>query len=105
MVIQYVPRHFKVEELVDETTFKKFGNKSFRLLDPRILVSIDRMRKHFNKPIIVNNWKWSKSCQHNYRQWSGLRTSNSPWYSMYSQHTFGRAIDCIIDGISAEEVR
>jgi hypothetical protein len=34
-----------------------------------------------------------------------LRTPESPYYSPYSQHTFGRAFDCIFDGVTAEEVR
>ena len=48
----------------------------------------------------VNNYYWGKN-----REWSGLRTSDSPYYSAFSQHTFGRAADCLFSGISAEEVR
>ena len=37
--------------------------------------------------------------------WSGLRTADSPYFSVTSQHSFGRAVDIIFKDISAEEVR
>jgi hypothetical protein len=48
----------------------------------------------------VNNWKWGGD-----RSWSGLRTVDSPWFSTYSQHSFGRAADCIFKETTAEDVR
>jgi len=38
------------------------------------------------------------------RQWSGLRTNNSPDFSETSQHTFGRASDKLFKDVTAEEV-
>ena len=37
--------------------------------------------------------------------WSGLRTPGSPFYSPFSQHSFGRAADILFGDIAAEEVR
>jgi len=48
----------------------------------------------------VNNYLWGHD-----REWSGLRTSDSPYYSPFSQHTFGRAADCLFADLSAEDVR
>jgi len=39
------------------------------------------------------------------RQWSGLRTNNSPDFSETSQHTFGRASDKLFKLATATEVR
>lgn len=48
----------------------------------------------------INNWMWEGGYE-----WSGLRTPDSPYYSPFSQHTFGRAVDFGLDGMSAQEVR
>ena len=50
--------------------------------------------------IIINNWLWDGD-----REWSGLRTPKSSYYSTYSQHTYGRAFDLVFSDYTAEEVR
>ncbi|HSH50934.1 MAG TPA: hypothetical protein VK982_04340, partial [Bacteroidales bacterium] len=37
--------------------------------------------------------------------WSGIRTSDSSYYSQTSQHTWGRASDKIFKDATAQEVR
>ena len=96
----YTPKYFKIEELVDPETFKLKGEKSLALLDSRILYSIDCIRKFLNKSITINNWATGGN-----RNWSGLRTDKSPDYSKHSQHTYGRAIDFVVRGMSAPEVQ
>ncbi len=97
--IQYKCKHFVIEELVPPQVFKDRGQKAWELLDVRALMTIDALREKFGS-MTINNWKWNGD-----RQWSGLRTSDSPYYSPYSQHSFGRAFDCIFKDISTEEVR
>ncbi len=48
----------------------------------------------------INNYHWNGD-----RQWSGLRTHASMYYSETSQHSFGRAIDAVFSDYTAEEVR
>ena len=95
----YKPKYFKVHELVDHWTYEKYGDGSLKFLDPRILITIDNVRAFLGKPITVNNWKWGGP-----REWSGLRTPKSPYYSRYSQHTHGRAIDFLVSGMTPAEV-
>jgi len=95
----YKCEHFKIQELVPEAVFEARGNKAWELLDPAALFALDQLRDRFG-PITVNNWSIGGP-----RNWSGLRTSGSPYYSPYSQHTFGRAFDCIFSNTTAEEVR
>ncbi|MFQ5543897.1 MAG: hypothetical protein ACE5FY_06050 [Nitrospiria bacterium] len=92
-------RYFKIHELVPPHVFNQRGEKAWELLDTRLLVTLDRLRERYGS-MTVNNYYWGKE-----REWSGLRTKDSPYYSRYSQHTFGRAADCLFKRLSAEEVR
>jgi len=92
-------KHFIIQELVDPVTYNKFGERSWWFIDPDLIKIIDALREEFGSATI-NNWKWGGD-----RSWSGLRTSASPWYSTYSQHSFGRAADIIFKNHEAEEVR
>ncbi len=95
----YKCTHFDIEELVSPQAFKDRGEKAWQLLDENLLIAIDRLREKYGS-MTINNWKWGKP-----REWSGLRTSDSPWYSKYSQHSFGRAADIIFNNVTAESVR
>ncbi|MBW1841810.1 MAG: hypothetical protein JRI75_08440 [Deltaproteobacteria bacterium] len=92
-------KHFAIHELVPRSVFEDRGEKAWELLDDRLLITLDRLRERYGS-ITVNNWYWGKE-----REWSGLRTKESPFYSPYSQHTFGRATDCLFSKVSVEEVR
>jgi len=96
---QYTCKHFIIQELVDPDTYKIRGNKAWQLLDDRLLRTLDNLRERYGS-ITINNWKWNGE-----RKWSGLRTAGSPWHSTYSQHSFGRAADCLFKDITAQEVR
>ena len=95
----YKPLHFSVHELVPQEVYEKWGDKALMFLDDRALITLDALRERYGS-ITVNNWFWGGN-----RQWSGLRTENSPYGSQYSQHRFGRAFDCVFKYTTAEEVR
>ena len=97
--MSYKCAHFAIHELVPEGVYKARGELAWSLMDERVLKTIDRLRERYG-PMTINNYKWGGS-----RSWSGLRTPDSPYFSQYSQHTFGRAIDCLFADISAEDVR
>jgi hypothetical protein len=69
------------------------------LLDERLIKSDQGLRNTFG-PVTINNW-WDGG----ERNWSGIRTPDSPYYSPTSQHTSGRASDKLFSRISAYEVR
>ena len=91
--------HFKIQELVSPGVYKDRGDKAWELLDDRLLMTLDKLRERYG-PIIVNNWANGGD-----RQWSGFRTPGSPFYSKYSQHSFGRAADCLFSRTTAGIVR
>ena len=95
----YKCKHFKIYELVDKETYEIRGDKAWALLDDRLLAFADYLRDEFG-PITINDWEWGGK-----NQWRGVRTSGSPYYRPYSQHSFGRGLDMIFQNITAEEVR
>ena len=95
----YKCRHFKIHELVPPQVYQDRGEKAWELIDDRILRTIDELRERYGS-ITINNYMFGGD-----REWSGLRTQNSPWFSPYSQHTFGRAVDCLFKDADVDKVR
>ena len=95
----YICKHFEIHELVPPSVYEKRGQKAWELLDERALITLDTLRDHFGV-CTVNNYHFGGS-----RKWSGLRTPESPYYSETSQHSLGKAFDCIFKEVTAEEVR
>ncbi len=95
----YKCKYFSITELVSPDVYEARGDKAWSLLDDRALKTLDTIREKFG-PTTVNSWSWNGP-----RKWSGLRTPDSPDYRKYSQHTYGRAFDCIFKDTTAEEVR
>ncbi len=62
-------------------------------------MTLDLLRNKYGS-MTVNNWSYGGN-----REWSGLRTPDSPYFSKYSQHTYGRAADVIFKHVVAEQVR
>lgn len=93
-------KYFKVQELVDKSTWEARGERSIQLIDKAIPMFLDNLREALGRPITINNWHIGGDFN-----WRGLRTPDSPWYSTYSQHSFGRGLDFDVKGMSAEEVR
>lgn len=73
------------------------------LIDSRILAATQYERDLFG-PTYINTW--CNGYDGGIRNWSGLRTPNSPYYSQYSMHT-GKcmAVDTVSPKASAEEKR
>ncbi|BCV28484.1 D-Ala-D-Ala carboxypeptidase family metallohydrolase [Shewanella algae] len=96
----YVCKHFKIYELVDKKHIMIEVKKAWQLFDPRLLKLLDQLRELFDAPITVNNWFWGGQFSNR-----GLRTSASSYYRPYSQHSFGRAVDFDVKGLTADESR
>jgi hypothetical protein len=91
-----------LDEYIPEELYKKYiggEHKLMGMLDERVVKSDQMLRNHFGK-VTINNW-----IHHGPRNWSGLRTEDSPDFSFASQHTFGRASDKLFANATADEVR
>ncbi len=92
---------FKIHELIPQHIFSTYKSYAWKFIDPRLIETIDMLKKYFpNGTITINNYYWGGN-----RKWSGLRTPISPDYSETSQHSFGRAVDCIFSDYDVEAVR
>lgn len=91
--------YFLIQELVPRHVYKDRGQKAWSLFDDRALRTLDTIRRKFGVTV-VNTWHNGGD-----REWSGLRTSESPYGSQYSQHRLGGAFDCIFPHTDAETVR
>lgn len=103
----YKTTYFKAYELVDKTTYTKFGEGSFRFFNVGLLKLIDELRRNLG-PATINNWYWKGESEYDNPstfRWSGLRTPESEWYRTYSRHSHGCAVDMRFTEHSAEEVR
>ena len=97
-------KHFKIEELVSRGVYKKYGNGAWKFLSPQLLLTIDAIREHFNKPMTINDWCFGGNLQQR-----GLRAnkdeivvSKTDYY--ISQHCLGCAVDFNIKGLNSQEV-
>ena len=95
----YTPRFFKAQELVPPEIYNLRKDRSFELIDERVLMTLDNLRLTFGV-CTVNDWLWNGQFSQR-----GLRTPDSEEYSSTSQHSFGRAIDCHFQNYEAQEVR
>jgi len=95
----YKPEFFTIQELVPQHVYDDRRDRAWELLDENMLITLDELRRAFG-PITVNNWHKGKE-----REWSGLRTDQSPYGTIYSQHRFGRAADCIFHDTNIDVVR
>lgn len=93
--------HFKVHELVPRKMYERYGEKAWRYVDVRLIETIDKLKEVFSEgSMTVNNYYWGGK-----REWSGVRTPDSPYYSVGSQHSFGNALDIVWNRYTTKEVR
>lgn len=105
-------KHFKTQELVDEYTFKTFGEHSLEFFNPKALEALDNLWEFLNRiqkcSVVVNNWMWGGELQ-----WRGFRTLEKAIQlkAPKSEHRFepgihlANAFDCSMSSFTAQEVR
>jgi hypothetical protein len=104
----YRPQFFKLEELVCQHVFNKFGEMSWQFLDDKTVVTIDWVRRTLNKPITVNNWKeGGEFDERGLRciQCNLVKTKCIAGQVYVSPHILGRAYDFDVQGMDANDVR
>lgn len=97
--------YFKIQELVCNVVYEKFGERSWKFFDNDLLETLLVIREAIGKPITINNWNnggrfTQRGLRHNL---SRLVTSKKRLY--LSPHIFGKGIDFDVKGMSAPEVR
>lgn len=103
-----ISKHFVMQEFLPPIQYKyimsfpeEARQQMFnRLVDPKIVELAEFYREYFKVPIIVNNWHTGGT--YTLRGW---RPKNCPVGASNSMHKVGKAFDCDIQGLGAEQVR
>lgn len=96
----YTLENFDIREFVPKSIYSDRGIKAVTTIDVNLLIFIDHLREYLDLPITINDYIFGGN-----NQFRGLRTIESKDYSKYSQHSFGRALDFDVKGMTAQEVR
>ena len=90
--------HFALYELIPKDLYKKLKAENrlwlgWMILDDRALITLDKLQEHFGT-CIVNNHNIKTDWLHQEYNYSGYRSHHCSIGTKYSQHRFGRALDC-----------
>jgi hypothetical protein len=101
---QYIPKYLQLQEVLPRDTYYRLEadgklHLGWYFFDERVLWTADKLREMYG-PITVNTWH--KGGLTKYRGW---RPGDSEVGSEYSQHKFGRALDCTFKNSTAETIR
>ena len=104
MTPAYTPRYFQLQEFLPPAIHADLAAsnalwKGWLLIDERILRTADALREKFGA-LTINNWHVGGEYQQR-----GLRVPGMSFFKPYSQHSFGRAIDCTSRTLSGEDMR
>jgi len=101
-----VSKHFKLYEVFPRGLYNLLVNivpaeVMWRMVNPKLVATIDKLKEKFpDGSMTINSYKWNGN-----REWSGLRTKESKWYSPTSKHSSFDAIDAVFSAYSIDEVR
>ena len=95
----YIPKYFRIEELVSRPVFKEYGKQAFQFFDDRALKTLDRLREKFGKAL-VNDWFWGGK-----NDSRGFRAPDDLDGADFSAHKRGQAFDVVFPEKPADLVR
>lgn len=101
-----VSKNFNMTEFLTPEDFKKVMQTKdpmktfYSLVDPKIVELAQFYRDFFKAEIIINNWSYGGTYT-----LRGKRPKNTTVGASNSQHKIGRAFDCDVKGLTAEQVR
>ena len=93
-----ITENFHLDEFIHPDYMRKFGQNALWFIDHRIVTIAQELRTDLGVPITINNYETGGQ----YKS-SGLRVQSAKIGAKYSQHKYGRAIDCKFKGITIQE--
>jgi len=95
-----ISKDFDVREFIDPISYAARGNRSYELIDIRIVQCVQLLRDLVGSPIVVNNWHIGGHYEE-----SGTRQFKTSTGAKYSQHKYARAADVKVAGMTPAAVR
>lgn len=95
-----ISENFYLDEVMNPEMYVRFGSDSRWFIDQRLIDIVQYIRTKTGKPITINDWFHGGRFKNR-----GLRNFTSSTGAIYSQHKFGKALDFVVSGMSADEVR
>ena len=104
-IIERLKKYFKIQELVCNHTYNKFGEKSWQFLDTKLLHTILVLREEILcSPMVVNYaGHYQRGLRCNLCQLVKDKTNKNNIY--LSAHILGKAIDCSMKTITGAQAR
>lgn len=93
-----ITENFNLDEFIHPDYMRKFGQNALWFIDHRIVTIAQELRTDLGVPITINNYETGGQ----YKS-SGLRVQSAKIGAKYSQHKYGRAIDCKFKGVTIQE--
>jgi hypothetical protein len=53
--------NFNIKELVDPQIYAKYKEEAWKLLDKRLIQTLDQIKERYHYTMIINDWSWNKS--------------------------------------------
>lgn len=101
--------YFSIKELVCKHVYDRYGEAAAMFIDDRLIATLNTIReKILCAPMTVNNWHLGGSfTQRGLRcNICALVKSKTDIGRLYlSAHLLGKAVDCNVEGMTAEEAR
>ena len=95
-------QHFKLEEFIPKGLIDTIhGDLLWSMVDPKLVESVDKIKEVFSLgTATINSYRWGGG-----REWSGIRTKDSKYYSEGSMHSVGKAVDMVFSAYPVDAVR
>ncbi|MCK5788153.1 MAG: hypothetical protein KAH32_04115 [Chlamydiia bacterium] len=100
-----IKEYFDVREFVSPDVWDKYGERSWKFIDSRLLDILLIIREEVGEAITINNWLYGgRFTQRGLRENTCDIVKNKTKIYL-SAHVLGKAIDFDINGVTAEEGR
>lgn len=101
--------YFSLKELVCKHVYERYGERAAMFLDDKLIETLNMIREQILcAPMTVNNWHaggnfTQRGLRCNICELVKNKTDAGRLY--LSAHMLGKAVDCTVDGMTAEEAR
>jgi len=97
-------KNFSIAEFIPEDILKRLGKEAIYLVDDRLILTLQQLRKNLKAPIHVNTWHKRGRLTKRY-SFRGYLPQEYTKGEKYNQMKYGRGAEFTVDGITPEDVQ